>query len=215
MQTDSQLQQAVIDELQWEPSIDCAHIGVTAKNGVVTLSGFVPNYAQKLTAERAARRVRGVKAIAEEIDVRLPYEALESDDTIAERTLNVLKWNVRVPDAIKVKVEDGLVTLTGEVEWRFQMDEAVAAVRRLAGVRGVSNLLQVNAKTSSGDVRERIRSAFQRSSALDANTIDVSVDDGTVRLSGQVKGWNERQVAEHAAWSAPGVRRVVDNIVLT
>ena len=214
MKTDSQLQRDVMDELRWEPKVDHAHIGVAATNGVVTLSGFVPDYTQKYSAEAAARRVAGVRAIAEEIQVRFPSAPKTSDSEIAERILSILSWSVGAPDDIKVKVEQGNVTLTGQVEWNFQKQSAGRAAGRIVGVKNLVNMIEVKPKVSPADIRDRIMSAFKRSLASDANAIDIKVDGGTVQLSGRVKGWNERKVAENAVWAAPGVTRVEDNIVL-
>ena len=214
MKTNSQLQRDVLEELEWEPMVDHSQIGVTAKEGVVTLTGFVPNYAQKIAAEKAARRVKGVLAIAEEIEVRFASDPKTSDGEIAQRILDVIRWNVFTLDqTIDVKVEHGWVTLAGEVKWNYQKESAQKAAARITGVRGVTNLISVRAKTSAEDVRERIAAAIKRSSALDAGAINVAVSGDTVTLSGRVHGWNERKVAERAAWSAPGVTKVEDNIV--
>lgn len=213
MKTDSQLQSDVMAELRWEPRVDHENIGVSVTNGVVTLTGYVPNYAQKYAAERAAGRVAGVKAIAEEIAVRFATDPGTSDSEIAQRVVNILEWDVTVPEAIKVKVEDGRVTLTGQVGWNYQRDAAARAAGRVHGVRSVSNLVEVRSKLTTSDVRERIVAALKRASAADAGAISVSVDGGTVKLSGRVKGWNERKLAEDAAWAAPGVNKVEDNII--
>jgi osmotically-inducible protein OsmY len=204
-------------ELEWEPSFDAAHIGVTAKNGVVTLSGFVDSYAAKAAAERAAGRVQGVKAIAEEIEVRLPAQQKHADDEIAERTVRILAWDVEVPnERIQVKVEHGVVTLTGDVNYQFQRAAAESAVRRLGGTRGVINLIRVvPAAVPSMDpdiVRQRIENALRRSAEIEASHIDVGVEGGKVTLRGQVRTWFERSVAEHAAWGAPGVTEVKDEL---
>lgn len=215
MKTDSQLQHDVLEELKWEPQVDHSKIGVTAQGGIVTLTGFVPNYAQKLAAEKAARRVNGVKAIAQEMEVRFPSDPKTSDDEIARRVLDVFRWDVTIPDdKFEVKVEHGLVTLRGKAEWNYQKQAAAKAAGRISGVKGVLNQIEVAPRPSTYDVRERIVSAFQRSSTLDANAIDIKVDGSTVKLSGRVHGWNERKVAENAAWAAPGVTRVEDNILL-
>jgi osmotically-inducible protein OsmY len=214
MKTDSQLQRDVLDELSWEPEVDHAHIGVAANQGVVTLTGHVPSYLQKIAAERAAKRVKGVKAVAEEIEVRFAFDPKTSDDEIAARIVQLFKWDISVPDdRIQVKVEKGYVTLTGEVDWNFQKTAAKAAAGRISGVTGVYNAVTVRARVSAGDVRERIMAAIKRSSALDAASIDVSVEGGTVKLRGNVHGWNERRIAENAAWAAPGVTKVEDQIV--
>ena len=214
MKTDSALQRDALDELKYEPRVDHSHIGVTAKDGVVTLTGFVPDYSQKICAEKAVRRVSGVKAIAQDIEVRFASDPKTSDPEIAGRILNILAWDVTLPgDGIKVKVEHGWVTLTGTVDWQYQRRAAAKATGRIAGVKGVSNLVEVRVQPATADVRDRIVAAFKRSSLLDANSINVAVEGGTVKLSGRVHGWNERKVAETAAWAAPGVSKVEDNIV--
>lgn len=215
MKTDSQLQHDVQEELKWEPQVDHSKIGVTAKEGVVTLTGFVPTYAQKVAAEKAARRVYGVRAVAQDIDVRFASDPKTSDAEIAQRVLDVLRWDITVPnERITVKVEHGWVTLGGQVDWNYQKNAAFKVASKLSGVKGIGNNIEVRAKTSPTDVRERIISAFKRSSAIDASAIDIAVDGGTVKLSGRVSGWNERKIAENAAWAAPGVTKVEDNIVL-
>ena len=215
MKNDSELQHDVIEELEWDPRVEHERIGVTAKDGVITLSGFVPNYAQKVAAEQAARRVNGVRAIAEEIEVRFANDPKTSDAAIAKRILDILAWDVTVPETLlKVKVEHGMVTLTGEVEWQYQNEAAQKLAGRIAGVKGVINRIEVRARASVRDIRERIIAAFDRSSEIDASAIKIDVTDGTVRLTGRVHGWNERKTAEKAAWSAPGVTRVEDQIVL-
>lgn len=216
MKTDHDLQRDVMDELLFEPRVDHSQIGVAAKDGVVTLTGTVPDYDQKLAAEEAARRVSGVKAIAQDIEVHFACDPETSDAEIARRILDLFLWNVTIPaDAIGVKVEHGRVTLTGKVEWNYQKQAALKAVAQTGGVKGVTNLIEVESKkVSPAEVRERILAAFKRSSALDADAISVNVDGGTVKLSGSVQGWNERRVAEHAAWSVPGVTNVQDDIVM-
>ena len=213
MKSDSNLQRDVLEEFKWDPEVDHAHIGVTATSGVVTLSGFVPDYTQKVAAEKAARRVHGVRAIAEEIEVRFLGEPLTSDSQIAQRIIDSFSWSVSVPEKLDIKVEKGWVTLTGKVEWNYQKEEARRTAGAITGVKGVGNLIEVKAHASALDVRDRIMAAFKRSSAVDANAIDVTVSGGTVKLTGKVHGWNERLNAENAAWSAPGITKVEDNIV--
>ena len=217
MPDDLTLQAMVMAELEWEPSLDAAHIGVTAKTGVVTLSGFVDNYAAKSAAERAAARVQGVKAIAEEIEVRLPSDQKHADDEIAERAVRILNWDIEVPhDRIHVKVEHGVVTLAGDVNYQFQRVAAESAVRRLGGTRGVINLIRVvpaaGPPMDPDVVQQRIENALRRNAEVEASRIDVGVDGGKVTLRGQVRTWFERSVAEHAAWGAPGVTEVKDEL---
>ena len=215
MKTDSQLQSDVMDELVWDPSIDHAHIGVTAKGGVVTLSGFVSNYAQKMTAEHAAERVHGVQGIAEELKVRFLFDPKTSDEEIARRILDLFAWDVTIPnDKVMVKVEKGYVTLTGTLDWNYQKEAARKAAGRISGILGVNNLIKISNAVAVGDVRERIMAAFKRSATADASALNVTADGSTVKLSGSVHGRHERQVAERTAWAAPGVFFVEDNIVV-
>lgn len=215
MKTDSQLQHDVMAELEYEPSVDHADIGVAVNDGVVTLSGFVKSYPEKLAAEKAVRRVAGVKAIAEEIKVRFAADPKTADHEIAKRIVDMLAWNVSVPDdKIKVKVEHGWVTLTGAVDWFYQSEEARKVAGRIGGVTGVSNLLEVRKIPTTRDVKDRIMSAFKRQADLDAASVTVTADGGKVTLGGKVKAWHERQIAERAAWAAPGVTKVEDNIVI-
>ncbi len=210
---DHQLRQDVLDELDFEPSVTATHIGVGVNAGVVTLTGFVSSYGEKLAAERAARRVRGVKAIAEEIEVRLPSDKKSSDEEIAARAVDILEWRVGLPaNRINVKVEKGTVTLTGDVDWRFQRSEAEAAIHNLTGVAGVANLIRVNSPIQVPEVKEKIQKALHRSADLDASHITVQIDGGKVVLGGKVHAWYERDIAERAAWSAPGVTEVQDHI---
>ena len=215
MKTDSQLQRDVMDELEWEPRIDHANIGVAVKDGVVTLSGFVSSYAEKLVAEQAARRVKGVRGLAEAIDVRLPSEARTTDPEIAKRIADMFDWSALIPkEKITVKVEHGWVTLAGTVDGYFQRKSAGDLVSRISGVRGVSNQIAIREVPSPADVKDRIMAAFHRHADLDASTITVAAEGSTIRLGGKVHAWYERRIAEQAAWSAPGVSRIEDNIVV-
>ena len=215
MKTDSQLQSDVMDELVWDPSIDHAHIGVTAKGGVVTLSGFVSNYAQKMTAEHAAERVQGVQGIAEELRVRFPSDPKTSDDEIARRVLDVFAWDVTIPkNKLTVKVEKGYVTLKGALDWNYQKEAARKAAGKIAGVMGVNNQIEIRNAVVAGDVRERIMAAVKRSATADASALTVTANGSTIKLSGNVHGRHEREVAERTAWAAPGVFFVEDNLVV-
>jgi len=214
MNNDSMLQQDVLAELQWEPSITAGHIGVTAVNGVVTLTGHVHSFAQKHAAETAAGRVKGVKAVAEEIEVRLGNGMMRSDEQIAEAAVTSIAWDGSVPaDKVKVKVEKGWVTLTGEVKWQFQKQAAETDTRRLFGVIGVSNQIAIKPQVETADVHAKIMTALHRS-WFDTANISVSADGGKVHLGGSVRTWFEREQAENAAWAAPGVTQVEDNIVI-
>lgn len=214
--TDSQLQHDVMAELEWEPAVDHADIGVAANDGVVTLSGYVKNFTEKLAAEKAVRRVAGVRAIAEEIKVRLASDSKLADHEIAKRILDMIAWTVSIPnDKVKVKVEHGWVTLSGTVDWYFQSNEARKAAAKVSGVIGVSNLIEVKQHPAPADVKDRIVSAFKRQADLDAAAVTVITDGGTVKLSGKVHAWNERGIAERAAWSAPGVTKVEDHLTVS
>lgn len=215
MKTDSQLQQDVMDELQWEPRVDHADIGVAVTDGIVTLSGFVPSYASKIAAENAAHRVKGVRGLAEEIEVRLASDPKTADPEIAKRIADLFDWSVTVPRGrIDVKVEHGWVTLSGKVDFHYHRQSAKDLVSRISGVRGVTNLIEVKTAPSSVDVKDRIVAALKRSADVDASTINVVTEGDTVKLGGRVHAWYERQVAERAAWAAPGVNKVIDNIVI-
>ena len=211
--SDRTLKQAVEDELSWEPSINSGHIGVTAENGVVTLTGHVGSYIEKLNAERAARRVKGVRAIAQEIEIRLPNEKKTSDDQIAKRALDIIAWDSTIPkDKLQIKVEGGFVTLSGQVDWHYQRTDAEFSVRKLEGIKGLSNQIQVKPRAQASDVKNLIESALKRNAELEAGSIKVSVLNGRVTLDGKVKAWYERELAERMAWSAPGVVSVEDHI---
>lgn len=215
MPTDSHLQQAVTDELSWEPSVVSAHIGVTAASGVVTLTGHVMTYAQKHAAETAARRVKGVKAVAEAIEVRLPFETKRTDEDIAAAAIDRMGWDVSIPrDAVQVKVENGWVTLTGQVDWHYQKEAACQELRHLSGVAGLSDQITVKPCVDVADISDSITHALHRSWFFDPQTIMVSADGGRVHLRGSVHLPHERQLAAATAWSAPGVTDVRNDIAV-
>jgi osmotically-inducible protein OsmY len=203
-------------ELGWEPSIDAAQIGVTAKAGVVTLSGHVKSFPQKVAAERAAARVKGVKAVAEEIVVKLPDDVRRGDEDIAGAAIDRLAWDASVPpDAIKIKVEKGWVTLSGEVGWQFQKEAAGQAVRTLIGIVGVSDQIEIKPTVNADDVSQNITRALRRTWFYDPNTIQVSAQGGKIKLTGQVTTWNARDLAGTTAWSALGATYVENDISVT
>lgn len=211
--SDIVLRQDILDELDFEPSINAAHIGVAVDHRVVTLTGHVSTYAQKAAAEGAVRRVKGVRGVAQEIEDR-PFGAhATADDEIARRAVTILAWNTTIPEnAVQVMVQRGWVTLTGTVAWQYQKTAATDVVQRLGGVVGISNNIEIKPHLTSADVSKKIKSALVRSAEIEAQAIQVSVSDGTVRLEGHVRTWSERMAAERAAWSIPGVTQVDDRI---
>ena len=214
MSTDRDLQKSVLEELSWEPSVTAAHIGVTAKDGVVALTGHVENYMEKFAAERAAGRVKGVKAVAEEIEVRLPIDTNRSDEEIAAAALNRLAWSVSVPrDVVKVRVEKGWVTLTGEVEWHYQKEAAEHDLRSLYGVVGVSNQITIKARVDASHVQDDVMHALHRSWFFDP-AISVVATGSRVKLSGTVRTPYDRRLAGATAWAAQGVTVVENDLIV-
>jgi len=214
MKTNRQLQDDVIDELRWEPRVDAAAIGVSAKAGSVTLTGHASSYTQKLDAVRAAERVNGVTAVADELEVHLSGDPRDDAD-VAKAIADAVKWSSTVPTTVHAEVNKGWVVLTGEVDWSFQRDGAVGIVQGVKGVKGVTNFVALKPRTSPVAVENEIRDAFERNADLDADGISVTVSDGTVQLSGQVHSLHEANIAESAAWSAPGVQSVERHLTIT
>ena len=214
--TDKTLRQFVTDELEFEPSVDAEHIGVAVENGIVTLSGHVKSFAEKLSAVAAVRRVKGVRGIAEEMEVRFPSDKKTADDQVAARAADIIRWNSVVPqNAIEITVRNGWVTLSGHVDWWYQRSEAEKAVRKLTGVSGVINNVTIRPHIQPIDVKRKIEDAFKRRAELDSEAIRVAITDGgKITLQGTVHDWREHNAAVDAAWSAPGVVSVEDRLTL-
>jgi osmotically-inducible protein OsmY len=214
----TKLQHDVQEELEWEPSVDASHIGVAATQpGVVTLTGTVVTYAEKVSAERVAKRVSGVRAVANDIEVRVTGSMKRTDTDIAQAVLRALEWDIAIPhEKIKARVDNGWVTLEGEVALQFQRAAAENALRHLSGVRGVSNQirLQVRPSVQPAEVKDRIEAALRRSAEIDAQGIQVDARDTMITLRGKVRTWAEREEAERAAWAAPGVLAVKDELIV-
>jgi len=214
MRSASDIKKDILDELSWALPLDAAGIGVAVADGAVTLSGHVRSYSDRREAEKAAKRVKGVVAVANELEVRLPSSLQRDDSDIAAAVSRALKWDVNVPDGVTATVRDGWVSLEGEVDWDFQRRAAEKAIRNTMGVRGISNLIRLRVRPRPKDVSDAIHRAFQRSAQIDADQVRVNVEDDKVVLRGSVRSWSERTEAEHAARAAPGVREVVNELVV-
>jgi osmotically-inducible protein OsmY len=215
MKSESDLRREVLAQLEWEPDANAAHIGVAVNDEVVTLIGSVPTYAEKLGAERAVKRVAGVRALVNKLEVRPPIGTARTDTDIAQAVVQALEWDVATPhEKIKAHVADGWVTLEGEVNLNFQRTAPERAVTNLAGVKGISNFITIKPSLRPGDIRSRIEAAFRRSAEVDAGNIQVETQDGQVTLRGRVRTWAEREEAERAAWAAPGVHALKDELTV-
>jgi len=215
MSHDDKLQKAVLAELNWEPSITAAHIGVTAENGTVTLTGHVQSYGQKHAAEMATGRVKGVKAVAEDIEVRLPFEIKRDDADIATAAADRLAWDSTIPpDAVQVKVEKGWLWLSGEVDWNYQKAAAEREVRNLLGVLGVTNLITIKPRVDTAHLSDDIQHALHRSWFFDAEKVHVTAQGGSVKLTGTVGSWQEKRTASATAWAAAGATSVENDLVI-
>ena len=216
MRSDSEIERDVKEELQWDPDLDATDIAVSAKKGVVTLTGFVRSYTDKYEAEAAAKRVAGVAGVANDIEVRMPSVDERPDPEIARDAVAAIKSQLPIySEHIKVVVKNGWVTLEGQVEWQYQRSTAETAVRRIKGVKGVSNLIQLKPRAAPAEIKKKIQEAFKRNAEVDANRIMVETNGGEVILKGTVRSWIEREEAERVAWSAPGVTKVEDHIIVS
>lgn len=213
MKTDKQLQQEVQDELAWEPSVNPEHIGVQVNNGIVTLAGHVNSFSEKHHAERAAQRVYGVKAVTVEMEVNLPGISQRNDIDIAISVENAIRWLVFLPsNAVKIKVEQGVVTLSGELGWEFQRSAAEKAIRYIAGVKGIKNLITIKPNLTSQNLRSDIENALKRQAHIDAENISIEINNSTVNLMGKVHSLAERNLVRNTIWKAKGVSNVIDKL---
>jgi osmotically-inducible protein OsmY len=214
--SDSEIERNVKDELEWDPDLDASDIAVSVKNGVATLAGFVKSFTDKYEAEAAAKRVAGVIGVANDLEVRLPSADERPDPDIARDAVAALKSHLPISyENLKVVVKNGWVTLEGKVEWQYQRSTAENAVRRIKGVKGVNNLVQLKPRAEPSEIKRKIEEAFRRNAEVDANRITVEANGSEVILKGAVRSWVEREEAERAAWSAPGVTKVEDRIVVS
>lgn len=213
MSKNEQLKDEILEELKWDPRVDESKIGVAVSDAVVTLMGHVSSFPAKVAACEAVHQVKGVKAIADEIEVRLPSNEKYDDEDVAEKVANVMTWNVSVPDdSIKANVRDGVVSLSGEVDWQFQRKNLVDAVRHIRGVKSITNLVTIRPRVSSNDISKEIKRALHRNANLESRQIEVTVDNGKVTLDGKVHAYYEKGLIQSAVWQAPGVTKVIDHL---
>lgn len=213
--TDSKLKQDVEDELRWDPRVNEAQIGVSVDNGAVTLLGAVDMYSQKSAAEDAVKRVSGVRTVAQDLTVKILGDHIRSDSDIARAVQSALTWDVVVPKSVTASVQSGSVTLEGQVTWNYQRDAAERAIRHLAGVTAVSNCVTLKPQASTAEVKEKVQAALQRQATADARSIQVETSGGKVTLTGHASSWQSIEDAAHAAWAAPGVTEVVDQVKIS
>lgn len=210
---DSDIQKDILNELKWEPSVKETDIGVIVKEGAVTLTGFVPSYMDKLSAMRATKRISGVRAIADEIEVRLPAQMEGSDEEIALRIAHIFDWSSYISaEDIKAEVRKGIVTLSGDVDWQYQKNYAQSQLVTIKGVKSIINNINIRKRAAILDVKHEIEAALRRHANIEASKVNVAITGGTVTLSGDIDSYPERDLVENAVWSAPGVVKVVDNL---
>jgi osmotically-inducible protein OsmY len=215
MKTDTEIQKNVMDELKWDPILNASEIGVAVKNGIVTLSGTIDSYFKKDEAENAAKRVNGVRAVASDIDVTSPSNSSKTDTEIARVIADTLKYNSAVnEDKIKIKVDNGWVTMEGTVDWEYQKEAVRTAIKNISGVKGMANLIRITPVVTAKDIQQKIAAAFQRHANLDSERILVDVNQNKVTLSGKVRSWIEKNDAENAAWRAPGITSIENRIIV-